>query len=91
MLDFNGYGPSILEGAVLTLEVAFLSLALSLILGLLGATAKLSSNRLVKGVGTAYTTLIRGVPDLVLMMLMYFGGQVMINNLTDIINDALRH
>ncbi len=83
LFDFHGYGPSIFRGAWLTIEVGFLSLLLALLLGLLGASAKLSQNPVAKGVGTLYTTIIRGVPDLVLMMLIYFGGQVLINDFTD--------
>jgi len=83
MLDFQGYGPSILGGALLTVEVAILSLILALFLGLLGGLAKISPNPILKGIATTYTTLIRGVPDLVLMMLIFFGGQMMMNNLSD--------
>lgn len=83
MLDLQGYGPSILEGALLTVQVAFLSLALALFLGLLGAMAKLSANPVAKGVATVYTTVIRGIPELVLMLLIYFGGQVLMNRLSD--------
>lgn len=88
MLDLHGYGPSILKGAVLTVEVAILSLLLAVFLGLLGAMAKLSPNPILKGIATTYTTLIRGVPDLVLMMLIFFGGQMLMNNVSDWINDT---
>lgn len=87
MLDLEGYGPSILEGALLTIQVAFLSLALALLLGLVGAMAKLSSNPLAKGTATVYTTVIRGIPDLVLMLLIYFGGQVLMNRVSDYFYD----
>ncbi|MCK2150622.1 ABC transporter permease [Marinobacter alexandrii] len=85
MLDLKGYGPALLDGAVVTIELAFLSLALAVTLGLIGASSKLSSNRLAKGTATAYTTLIRGVPDLVMMLLFYYGGQVAVNNLSDLL------
>lgn len=88
MLDLKGYGPAIIEGAIVTIELAFLSLALSLFLGLIGAASKLSQNRLLRGGATVYTTLIRGVPDLVMMLLFYYGGQVAVNNLSDLIYDA---
>lgn len=87
ILDLNGflkgYGPSIFEGALITIKLGLLSLFLSICLGLLGAVAKLSSNWISRAIATAYTTLIRGVPDLVMMMLIYFGGQVLINMGTD--------
>lgn len=85
MLDLEGYGPSILEGALLTIQVAFLSLALALLLGIIGAVAKLSRNRIAHAIAVLYTTVIRGIPDLVLMLLIFFGGQVLINRLSDYI------
>ncbi len=83
MFDLKGYGPALAEGAVVTIELAFFSLALALTLGLLGASAKLSGNRWLVGFATTYTTLIRGVPDLVMMLLFYYGGQVAVNMLSD--------
>ncbi|SFR57902.1 amino acid ABC transporter membrane protein 1, PAAT family [Marinobacter daqiaonensis] len=83
MIDLKGYGPALAEGAVVTIELALLSLLLALVLGLAGAVAKLSRNRLAKGIATTYTTIIRGVPDLVMMMLFYYGGQVAVNMLSD--------
>lgn len=88
MLDLKGYGPALFEGAIVTIELAFLSLALALVLGLLGASAKLSNSRVAAGAATTYTTLIRGVPDLVMMLLFYYGGQVMVNNISDAIYEA---
>ncbi|MDV6317811.1 ABC transporter permease [Chromohalobacter sp. HP20-39] len=83
MIDLQGYGPRLLEGALVTVEVAVLSLLLALILGLLTASAKLSRNVLLHRLATLYTTLIRGVPDLVLMLLLFFGGQIGVNMITD--------
>ena len=81
MLGLQGYGPSILEGATLTLEAALLSLVLATVLGLAGALAKLSPLPPLRWLATAYTTLIRGVPDLLLMLIVFFGGQVGVNQL----------
>ncbi|WP_251977727.1 ABC transporter permease [Salinicola avicenniae] len=83
MINFQGYGPRLLEGALVTVELALLSLVVAVVLGLLTASAKLSPNRLIHGIGTLYTTLIRGVPDLVLMLLLFYGGQIGINMVTD--------
>lgn len=88
MIDLKGYGPELLDGAIITIELAFLSLALALALGLIGASAKLSNSRVAVGIATTYTTLIRGVPDLVMMMLFYYGGQVTVNALSDMIWQA---
>ena len=81
----QGYGPLILAGTWQTVKLAVLSLALSFALGLIGAAAKLSKNRFSNGAGTVYTTLIRGVPDLVLMLLLFYSIQIWLNNLTDVL------
>ena len=80
---FGGYLPLILKGMVLTVEVAVLSLFLSLILGILAASARLYGGPISRVIATIYTTVIRGIPDLVLMMLIFFGGQILINNIGD--------
>lgn len=54
MFDLKGYGASILEGAWITLEVALLSVLVAVVLGMCGALAKLSKNRIAKGAATAY-------------------------------------
>jgi len=77
----HGYLPALLQGAGLSLAVAFGALALALVLGLAGALAKLSGSLLARGVAQAYTTLIRAVPDLVLMLLVFYGGQMAVNQL----------
>ena len=82
-MSFQGYGPQLLAGTWETLELALLSLGFSFVLGLIGAAAKLSSNRLLATAGAAYTTLIRAVPDLVLMLLLFYSIQILLNRVTD--------
>ena len=77
----HGFLPSLLQGALVTLSVALASLALAMVLGLAGAMAKLSRWRWAKALAYLYTTVVRGVPDLVLMLLIFFGGQVAVNNI----------
>lgn len=86
MLD--GYSKLIFEGALVTLELALCSVLLSVIIGLIGAGGKLSSNRLLSGLFECYTTLIRGVPDLVLMLLIFYGLQIVLNSITESIGFA---
>ncbi len=77
----HGYGPALLGGLFTTLSVAALSLAVAGLFGLAGAAARLSSSRALQGLALAYTTLIRGLPDLVLMLLIFYGGQIALNAL----------
>lgn len=81
-----GYGPLILQGTWQTIQLSLLSLVVAFVLGLLGAAAKLSKNGALRGVATVYTTLIRGVPDLVLMLLLFFSLQIWLNEVTDLLN-----
>ena len=79
----QGYGASLLTGAGLTLAVAFVSLAIAAALGVAGALAKLSRSRVLRGAARVYTTVVRGVPDLVMMLLVFYGGQALVNALAD--------
>lgn len=81
MLDLKGYETSLLEGAWMTLEVALLSLLLAMVLVCWGPWPSCRPVGWARQLATLYTTLVRGVPDLVLMMLLFFGGQVLVNNL----------
>ncbi|MCB2104620.1 MAG: ABC transporter permease subunit, partial [Rhodobacteraceae bacterium] len=76
-----GYGGQLATGTLVTIELALASLVIALVLGLLGAWAKLSRSRLAQRLAGAYTTIVRGVPDLVLILLVFFGGQVTINSI----------
>ena len=71
----------LLSGTVVTVQLAVGSLILSVALGLAGASAKLAHNPISNRFASAYTTLVRGVPDLVLMMLLFYGGQQIVNEL----------
>ncbi|MFT6927787.1 MAG: arginine/ornithine transport system permease protein [Psychromonas sp.] len=87
MVELQNYSGILLEGAWLTVQVALLSLLLAVFLGLLGALAKLSHSVFLKGIATLYTTIIRGIPDLILMLLIFFGGQVLVNNFSYNLNE----
>jgi arginine/ornithine transport system permease protein len=79
----NAYYIAILQGSVLTVGVSLLALLVSIVLGLLGAAAKLSGRPVLVSVATLYTTVIRGVPDLVVMLLVFYGGTIGLNHLLE--------
>ena len=76
------YAPLLAGGAVVTLSLALLSLALATLLGGLGAAGKLGGGRFLRTLALAYTTVVRGAPDLVWLFLVYFGGQRLVNDIT---------
>jgi His/Glu/Gln/Arg/opine family amino acid ABC transporter permease subunit len=69
----------LISGTALTVGLALAALALATVLGALGAMGKLSPNRLPRLLAGIYTSIVRGVPDLVMLLLIYFGGQRLIN------------
>jgi histidine transport system permease protein len=85
---FQGYFLTILGGAALTLQLALLSLLFALVAGLAGASAKLSRSAALRWLATAYTTVVRGVPDLVMMLLVFYGGQMLVNQVTEYLDVA---
>ena len=81
LFSLHSYGPSLFTGTLLTLKVSVLALVLAIFLGFLGAICKLSKSTLLRTISQVYTTVIRGIPDLVLMLLIFFGGQVFVNQM----------
>lgn len=73
MLDFKGYEWVFWEGLKVTLEVGLSCIPVVVVMGLLGCWAKLSSNPVARTIGYTYTTIVRGVPELVLILLVYYG------------------
>lgn len=56
------------------MQVAGGGFFLGLVLGLVGASAKLSAAWLPRVLGGAYTTIVRGVPDILVILLFFYGG-----------------
>lgn len=79
----SSYYTSILHGAVLTVGVSLAALLVAVFLGLAGAGAKLSGHPILVALATLYTTIIRGIPELVLMLLIFYGGTIGLNNLLE--------
>ncbi|TCM50674.1 amino acid ABC transporter membrane protein 1 (PAAT family) [Rhizobium sp. PP-F2F-G48] len=81
MIDLFGFGPQLLVGATVTLKVAVTSLVCGLVVGLLGAGAKLSGVSFLRRAASVYTTIVRGVPELLIILMLYFGGGVAVTAL----------
>jgi arginine/ornithine transport system permease protein len=81
----NAYYLAILQGSVMTVGVSLSALLVSIVLGLAGAAAKLSGRPALVALATVYTTLIRGIPELVLMLLIFYGGSIGLNHLMELL------
>ncbi|WP_339849596.1 ABC transporter permease [uncultured Nisaea sp.] len=71
-----GWGDEMVRGMLMTLAVAMAAFLLGIVIGTMGAALKLSRYMLLRFIGEAYTTLIRGVPDLLVIYLLFFGGSM---------------
>jgi His/Glu/Gln/Arg/opine family amino acid ABC transporter permease subunit len=83
MIDLRGYGWMLWDGVQLTIVVGVCALVVALVLGLIGALAKLSKSRLLRGVADVYTTVVRGVPELIIILLVYYGTPTLIQNIAE--------
>ena len=70
MQPLLGYEARFAAGILITLAVAAAALLLAVVLGLLGATAKLSTGKIVRRLATVYTTVVARHPRATF----YFGG-----------------
>lgn len=70
----TGWGALLLVAALVTLAVTAVALLIGAVLGTVVAAAKLSGNVLLRTLGGIYTTVFRGVPELLIIYLIYFGG-----------------
>lgn len=82
-MPWQAYLPLIARGAWISVQLSLWSLSTAVALGLVTAAAKLSGGRFVVSLARIYTTMIRGVPDLVLMLLIFYGIQISLNGITD--------
>ena len=75
----GGWGPLMLKGAGITILLALASAPFGFGAGLLLALMNLSRYRVVRSVCQAFTTLFRGIPDLLSLFIVYFGLQAALN------------
>lgn len=69
-----GWGMALARAASMTVAVSMAAFVTGILFGMLGCWAKLSHSVVARGAATAYTTVLRGIPDLLVIYLLYFGG-----------------
>ena len=81
MEDLWAYRGLLLQGTLTTITLALSGLVVAVALGLLGAWGKLGKSRAGQRAANTYTTVVRSIPDLCMMLLLYFGGQTLLNQI----------
>ncbi len=76
----DGWGGPMVKAAGMTLAVAFCGYLLGGVIGILGAWAKLQGGWFLRAIADGYTTVLRGIPDLLVIFLFYFGAGAILTN-----------
>ena len=77
----GGWGAALLTATLMTLAVSVCAFFAGLGFGTLGAAAKVAGGPVLRGVANGYTTLMRGIPDLLVIYLFYFGGSAVLTQM----------
>ena len=80
-----GWGGNLLRGLSHSLQIALGAYALGLVIGLFGAYGKLYGGKVTRDLLAIYTTVIRAVPELVLILILYYVGSDIINRISAVI------
>jgi len=79
-----------LAGALVVLEIFAASLVLTVVIGLLGASAKLSKSPFLRWLAQAYTTVFRGTPEILILLILYFGSAVTLTELAKLFDPTVQ-
>jgi His/Glu/Gln/Arg/opine family amino acid ABC transporter permease subunit len=82
MSILQGFGGQLLLGALSTVQLALASLIVGSLFGVIGCWLQLRRNKLLRSIGYLYAAVIRGVPDLLVVFAVYFGGSLTLATLT---------
>ena len=72
----GGWGSALLAGSLVTIALALSCLPIGLPLGLLVAVAARSKNRWMRAWATTFSTVFRGLPELLTLLIIYYGCQI---------------
>jgi len=80
-----GWGGNLLRGLLATVQIALGAYVLGLLIGLGGALGKLYGNVVLRWLLEVYTTVMRAVPELVLILILYYLGTDILNNILEML------
>lgn len=83
-----GWGATLLRGFLNTVMLAAGGYLIGLVIGIGGALGKLSDNAFLRELCDIYTTAVRAVPELVLILVLYYAGTDALNQLLTILGFA---
>ncbi len=90
MSAVTGWWDDYFWGALVVLKLFAMSLPMAVAFGLLGAAAKLSGIRIAKAFADIYTIVFRGTPELLVLLIFYFGAAVTITAIAQIFDPSIK-
>jgi len=90
MQEIINWSDEFLAGTLVIIQLFFVSLAMVIVWGLLGATAKLSNSRIARSIANGFTVLCRGIPEFLLLLIVYFGSAVTLTSIARAWNPDIR-
>ncbi len=70
----TGWGDELFYATLMTIAVAITAMLIGFLFALIFTPLKLSKNKFLNLIANTYTTIIRGVPELLVIYLFFFGG-----------------
>ena len=70
----TGWGDELFIATLMTIAVSITAMFIGFLFALIFTPLKLSKNKFLNLIGNSYTTVIRGVPELLVIYLFFFGG-----------------
>ena len=76
LLSFGktGWGDELLIATMMTIAVSITAMIIGFLFAIIFTPLKLSKSKFLNLIGNSYTTVIRGVPELLVIYLFFFGG-----------------
>lgn len=90
MSELAGWADDYFWGAMVVLRVFAAALVLSVIIGLIGSAMKLSGSRVARAIANAYTVVFRGTPELLVLLIIYFGAAVSLTALVQSVDPTVK-
>jgi|TARA_B100000809_G_scaffold259370_1_gene304230 polar amino acid transport system permease protein len=90
MAAVSGWWDDFFWGSLVVVELFFVALIMTVLFGLIGAGAKLSNSRVAKSIASGYTIVFRGTPEILVLLLFYFGSAIVLTAIAQIFDPEIK-
>ncbi|RTZ63302.1 MAG: ABC transporter permease [Gammaproteobacteria bacterium] len=90
MAAVSGWWDDFFWGSLVVVELFFVALIMTVLFGLIGAGAKLSNSRVAKSIASGYTIVFRGTPEILVLLLFYFGSAIILTAIAQIFDPEIK-